>query len=388
MSKKPRALGAYVYAGGFGIGVKQGGFELAGHLEDPKPYGEEVLRMNDKYYGDVDIVPYPWYEETQDELHVDPCMQNIDFIYANPPCAPFSQNNQNSHRKENWKLDKRVECIHNVMSLLDVVEPHVLAFESVSHIYSKAGPFLEQLAEYAHERGYQVTFFIHNTMYHGSHQSRKRFFFIASKTDFKLAPYDSDPRKCVMDAVNDAAAYHGSEDNHFKFNLAKKHRHLFKDVEPGKSLRTAWEKNNPEETWEYKENGHVKGRPSYAGHRRPKKDMVTSAIVGYPMLHPTEDRELTSEEYCRIADFPCDYNFPAARSTLGYAARGVSPVMGEWLAKSVILTMRANEEVEELYDVRVIQGHFGKDRETTEVFNLNPETQEEETDHDELIHSQ
>lgn len=75
---RPTALGAYIFAGGFTVGVKRH-FDVLAHLEGDGGYGASSVRLNYPklpiFYG-----PDRW---PLDELAARP---TIDLIYGNPPC--------------------------------------------------------------------------------------------------------------------------------------------------------------------------------------------------------------------------------------------------------------------------------------------------------------
>ncbi len=76
-----RALGAYIFHGGFTIGVKNSGmFEVLAHLEGAGAYGKDSCQLN--WPG------FPVYH-AEDQWPLEK-FEGVDFIYANPPCAIFS----------------------------------------------------------------------------------------------------------------------------------------------------------------------------------------------------------------------------------------------------------------------------------------------------------
>src|SRR5260370_23897113 len=76
------ALGVYIFGGGFTVGVKRAGFRVLGHLEDG-PFGVSTAKRN--------------HPELSGHIHTDPAswpldqFGMVDFVYGNPPCAPWSQ---------------------------------------------------------------------------------------------------------------------------------------------------------------------------------------------------------------------------------------------------------------------------------------------------------
>ena len=145
------AVGVYIYAGGFSIGVKKH-FNILAHLEDPQPYGANVIRMNqNKFWGDLKIHPYPNWPEYQ-----------VDLLYANPPCAPFSNANTRSFDPGSWRKDPRIQCWHNTASYAIKNDIPFVAIETVPQAYSKAPSMLMEKAEEFEFAGYKCWIFLHS----------------------------------------------------------------------------------------------------------------------------------------------------------------------------------------------------------------------------------
>lgn len=77
----PKAVGAYIFAGGFAEGVKRAGFEVIAHLEGNPPYGASTAKLN---WPDLPI--YAGFENWPLE-HLKEI--GIDFLYTNPPCFGY-----------------------------------------------------------------------------------------------------------------------------------------------------------------------------------------------------------------------------------------------------------------------------------------------------------
>src|SRR6185369_10322557 len=78
--KKPTALGAHIYAGGFSLGVRRH-FDVLCHFEEWK-FGVATVEQNLKipvHVGEPSTWPINEYTGY------------VDFVYCNPPCAPWSR---------------------------------------------------------------------------------------------------------------------------------------------------------------------------------------------------------------------------------------------------------------------------------------------------------
>ncbi len=73
-----KAIGSHIFAGGFTIGVKKH-FNVLAHFEGDG-YGADTFSLN---YPEIPVFVGPENWPTGD-------YKDVDFIYGNPPCAPWS----------------------------------------------------------------------------------------------------------------------------------------------------------------------------------------------------------------------------------------------------------------------------------------------------------
>lgn len=323
------AAGCHIFAGGFTLGVVQH-FDVLAHFEAEAAYGADIVEANRDWLGDFPIHTNPPWEAEARAMR-----GNCPFVYANPPCAPFSQNNSRSSQPGASLADPRVECIDQAFGLLKFIEPEVFVFESVTGILKKGWPILEALTNEAVDLGYSVTHLLHNTMWHGSYQSRRRYFFVAHRDELQFADMEDTPKTLAM-ALAEVQGPLTVPPCRETFEMFK---HVDK-VAQGKSLGDVWAELNPDpEKWERNARGQVKGRPAFSGWRRPHLNKPSYACVGYNFIHPTENRMMSYEEYQVAGDFPQDYRIPKNGSLWSLVARGVSPEMGAWMAKTAKATI-------------------------------------------------
>jgi site-specific DNA-cytosine methylase len=353
-----KAIGVCIYAGGFSLGVKKH-FEIAAHLEDPQPYGFNVINMNrEKYWGNISIWPYPNWKAI-----------NADLLFANPPCAPFSNANTRSFEKDSWRKDPRIKCWHNTASYAIKHDIPFVAIETIPQAYSKAPSMLMEKAEEFAFEGYQCHIFLHNAMFMGSCQNRPRLMFIATKKQLYLSPYDSEPTTTVEEKLGEGYGLIGG-DNDFFIRCASKYLNLLSAIKPGERMRNTWERVNPQ-PWELNERGQVKGRPTFGVKRLESKKQMNT-IVGYSIVHPTENRYLTVKEYQILGDYPPDYNFPKGQNSLSLVARGVSSKVGEWIGKTAKLTLEKNDEPDAIDLLRIHNGLQGMDSSSINHVPIGP----------------
>jgi site-specific DNA-cytosine methylase len=332
---KPRAVGSYIFAGGFTIGVRKH-FRVLCHLEASN-YGVEVARRNLKL---------PIYSRVEDWPLEE--LKGIDFVYGNPPCAIWSGNNPHSH--VDWTADTRICCVENLFGLLDSLKPKVWAWESVPNAPKKGSSLVNSLIDKAAKMGYASTQLFHDAQYLGAAQTRKRWFLIFHKIRLVIEPPNFDR---VISAV---AKLKTVKPRGLPAYDSRRFNQLFDKwlprIPPGARLRRFWESEIcPPHKWKRKANGHVLGRVGL-GHIRLKDTGPATATVGYAMVHPIEHRFLTLNEVQAIAGYPDDYDFggksPFAKE-LDLIGRGVCPPVGEWLARLVAESLKENIRVNKPY---------------------------------------
>lgn len=330
--KNFNAVGVYIYAGGFSVGMKKAGINVIAHLEDPEPYGKNIIRMNDAYFKDMPIHAFPKWKDYQP-----------DILFANPPCAPFSNANTRSFLPNSWKRDPRIACWHNTVEYIIKNDIPFAAIETVPQAYSKAPGLLIEKAQEFNFAGYNVCIFIHNAMFMGSCQDRPRLIMFASKYALQFADFWDEPLMTVGKKLStlDNVEY---DREGCSVKIPEKYKHVVEVTEIGERLRDSWERVNPKETWTKNDRGQVKGRPTF-GVKKLKPDGQMVVIVGYDLIHPYEKRFVNRKEYSILGDYPIDYNFPWHSSSVNsFVARGVSSSVGKWVGESAKLTLEAKIE--------------------------------------------
>lgn len=325
------ALGAYIFAGGFTLGVREH-FDVLGHLEEG-PFGAETSRTN---------LGIPVWEELDEDAFyarahevVRKSKRKLDFLYANPPCAPWSVASHG--RGTHWQDDPRLGCVKRVYRLLDL-KPQVWAWESVRPAFTKGRELVNGFIEAAAQKGYSATVLLVNSMYHGAAQNRPRFFLVLHRVPLEFQP----PKLKVVTVgeVLKALRFKGKS----AYPVPEPREDLLaavKLMKPGESLRAAWEKipaNRRKAAAHDPARGKLKGRPSFLD-ARLSLDGFSRAMTGGPkMYHPTERRFLNGEEVAALCGFPRSYRFlgPVYQEV----ARGVMPPVAEYLAGEVANSLK------------------------------------------------
>jgi len=329
-----KAIGVYIFAGGFTLGVKRAGFDVLAQLEDG-PYGGATTNRNHPGMP-VHASPATW---PLDELRA---AGPIDFVFGNPPCAPFS-NAGISHKKvgmmnDHWKRDPRTSCITKMFGVLERVEPTVWAWESVQPALRRGREMVDELTAVARAHGYAATYVLLNAVDIGVPQIRRRFFCVFHRVAIDWE-YNRVPKRTVRDAwapllidgVVDGSPTPPKPTNN------PEHLELLKTIPPGGSLRKAWERAHPPETRVLNNHGTVKGRPRFLDVRLDYDEPSPTLTGGATKFHPTEDRYITLLEQQLLCGYPPEYVFEGPNLSNKYAqtAQAVMPPVGEWLARNV-----------------------------------------------------
>lgn len=331
---KLTAVGVYIFAGGFTYGVKQAGFNVVAQLEDGA-YGVATTKLNHPELP-VHTVPAEW---PLDEL----AARGIDFVYGNPPCAPFS-NAGTSPKKVGqmgdwWKRDPRASCITRMFGVLERVRPTVWAWESVQPALRRGRELVDELTAIARTHGYAASYVLINALHLGVSQRRRRVFFVFHKVAFDWEY--PEPEERVVHTVREAwePLLSGKVEDHGQTHVITNPAHvpLVPLIPPGGSLLRVWEKLNPPETWQRNKYGNVVGRPRFLDTRLDYEAPCPTLTGGATKLHPDKDRYITILEQQLLCGYPPEYVFTG--KTLGdmYAqtAQAVMPPVGTWLARNV-----------------------------------------------------
>lgn len=322
------AVGAYIFAGGFTLGVKDH-FNVRAHFEDG-PYGREVISQN--------FPKLPVYDDPATwPLDV---ASGVDFIYGNPPCAAWSPLGRVIQAgADAWKTDPRVDCTRRLFELLEKCEPRVWAWESVTQAFTRGRNLVDDLTSRALDLGYAVDYFLHDGQYLGVPQRRRRFFMVASKVDVTWHPPKFDSPPTADEAL---AAYRGPKDgaeDWYRSYGKTRWKKFLKLAKPGESLRGVWEKyveKYPDEV--------PPGRWGFSHVRWPVGE-VAGTYSANCVIHPTEDRAVTYDELQYMCGYPRSYTFNVpVHARGGLMARAVLPPTGRWLGATVRAALTKNEK--------------------------------------------
>jgi DNA (cytosine-5)-methyltransferase 1 len=337
MSAKPTALGVYIFAGGFSLGVRES-FKVLAHLEQ-WPFGAETARRNLQLpvYESFDAWEAPLEMMTRDpRQHKVPLRNGVDFVFANPPCAPWSTASHG--RATHWSEDPRLSCFWRTFDVFKRVRPRVLAIESVAAMYGKAPDLIAALARKAAPLGYHATVLRVNAQNHGVAQTRRRVFVMLHDVALTFTPprLDPIPAGVILKTVRGKTAYKEAR-------IAPANVDLVRRLPAGTSLRKLWDAEHPRLTTRTLPSGRkiIVGRPSFMDRRIDPTEPCGTMTGSIKHFHPTKNRFITIEEAAALCGFPPWYTFKPSEAA-AEIAKGVMPPVGAYLGREVARSIRRN----------------------------------------------
>lgn len=329
--KKPTALGAHIYAGGFTLGVARH-FDVLAHLEE-WTFGTATVEKNlgiKCHVGPPDSWPVKDYAG------------KVAFVYHNAPCAPWSQ--LKGQAGGSWQQDPRVQHWMNCLGLIERIRPRVWAGESVRGIYKRGRPMLEPFILAAQKKGYRATHVLVNALEHGVPQHRPRYFLVLSQVDLPWLPTGLEEDSSIAEAWSRLPKRRTEIHTKIFFDQYLKH------ARPGEDLRATFNRKVPDEKRKRGERGQVLGRPPFSVKRLREEGLSHVITGGRSFVHPTEHRFLTVEEQAALCGYPASYEFQGAISgQYAQIGKAVMPPVAEYLARVVAMGLKRNRQPPVLY---------------------------------------
>jgi site-specific DNA-cytosine methylase len=307
---RPRALAGNVFGGPFIKGVLDAGFNVVAQLEH-NDYGVRTSKLNFPWL-DIRVGKESWHLED---------FTNIDFMFTNPPCAPWSTASGN--KGCDWSEDPRLDCISSLVQAGLVVKPKVWMWESVVTCFTKGRSFLDARAAEWMEAGYHVSILLQNNLYLGAPQNRKRMFFIAHRSPLLFPPFTKprtvdevlaeveilESEKIYAKRIFDEAVWEKSLDHNGKF-LASYHA-LPEDYQTGT-------------------------KPGFLS-QRLRGDEPCPVLFPINAWHPHEPRKLVYGEVLALCGLPQTWQLETYTESAvsGLLSRCVLAPVGKWMAEAV-----------------------------------------------------
>lgn len=316
----PIAVGAYIFAGGFTIGVSKY-FRVLAHLEESQ-YGVKTSQHN---FPGLRAYTHPTHWPLEDLR----ARHDIKLVYCNPPCALFSQAGATMRGGgDAWKTDPRQKCWRNCFVAFEAMQPDCFVIESVQRAYTAGRAFVDDFAGMAVDMGYHATHLFVDARNYGMAQRRKRYFLVLHKM-----PLDFTLPDAPLPTVNELLDGMTGGPGHVLPWKNPTHEALIPYLRSGESFRDQWEAMYPDHhLGERNAQGGVLGRPRIFIHR-VNGDGLIGTITGDYFVHPTGDHLLGMNELKVLNGFPEEYWLEGnPKSHASLISRGVCPNVAEWLA--------------------------------------------------------
>ncbi|KZD99395.1 DNA cytosine methyltransferase [Lactiplantibacillus plantarum] len=244
----------------------------------------------------------------------------VDYMFGGPPCQAFS-----TAGKRRGYSDIRGDVFIKYLELIGQIKPRYAIIENVRGLLSIPAIF-NMLDEkglkggvllYAIRRlrsfGYTVSFNLYNAANFGAPETRERVIIIAKlgkeKVDY-LRPTNSDVGTFGLPAWNVLGdAIKDIQEKHF-VKYPKKRMKYLKYIPEGGNWRSMPVELQKEAMGKsYYLPGGKTGFLRRLSRQKPSPTLVTHPTMpATDLIHPTEDRPLSIEEYARIQGFPDNWN--------------------------------------------------------------------------------
>lgn len=182
-----RVLDLFAGCGGFSLGFKLAGFELAGGIEI-KPEAARAYQRN--------LAPHLTMDDIcQDIRHLDPRQfGSVDVIIGGPPCQAFSRIGRAKLRElrdcpRAHLTDPRAQLYSQYLDFVRALQPAALVMENVADmaVLGSKNVALE-VCEALEAEGYRCAYTLLNAAHYGVPQTRERLILIGLRHDLGLEP--------------------------------------------------------------------------------------------------------------------------------------------------------------------------------------------------------
>ncbi|WP_088233115.1 DNA cytosine methyltransferase [Bacillus cereus] len=319
----PQIVALSFFSGGMGldIGMENAGIHPLLACEINKDARATIVANNKEIalVGDIwECTP----EKIREYAKI-PKERNIDIIFGGPPCQAFSTagNRKGFEDARGNVFIRYLDLIRDMMPTYAVIE-NVRGLQTTEAVLDDTNgqPVKGGALHYAINRletlGYNVSFELYNAANFGAPQKRERFVIIGKLGNEKvpyLTPTNSENGdyglplwKTLRDAIGDIQ---GTEMNYTM--IPERRKEWFKKIPEGGN----WKSLSEEEQREAMGKKFFMGGGKTGFFRRLSFNQPSPTLVTVPtmpatdLIHPTELRPLSIEEYARIQGFPDNWIF-------------------------------------------------------------------------------
>lgn len=319
----PKVVALSFFSGGMGldIGIRNTGIKPLLACEIDKNARATIVRNN----KDIALVGDIWECNATNirKFARIPKNRKIDVIFGGPPCQAFS-----TAGKRKGLEDSSGDAFIKYIDIIDELKPKYAVIENVRGLQTtkaalketKGVPVKGGVLYYAISRlesiGYKVSFNLYNAANFGAPQKRERFVIIAKLGENKvpyLTPTNSEHGEYglpLWKTLGDAILDIQDKEMHFT-KIPKSRIKWFKKIPEGGNWKSLSDDEQRKAMGKkYFMSGGKTGFFRRLSFEKPSPTLVTvPTMPATDLVHPTELRPLSVEEYARIQGFPDDWIF-------------------------------------------------------------------------------
>lgn len=348
--KVPEIVALSFFSGGMGldIGMEQAGIAPLLACEINKEARATIVKNNKSIglIGDIwDCTP----EKIREYARI-PENRKIDVIFGGPPCQAFST----AGNRKGFE-DARGDVFIRYLDLIKDLKPTYVVIENVRGLQTtqavledtKGQPVKGGVLHYATKKlesfGYSVSFELYNAANFGAPQKRERFVIIGKLGDKKvpyLEPTNSQNGEFGLPKWITLGEVIGDiQDKPMTYSeIPKKRLEWFKKIPEGGNWKSLSEADQREAMGKkYFMGGGKTGFYRRLSYNEPSPTLVTvPTMPATDLIHPTELRPLSVEEYARIQGFPDSWIFCGSMTEKYKQIGNAVPIkLGEAIGKVV-----------------------------------------------------
>ena len=360
-NKIPKIIALSFFSGGMGldIGMENAGIKPLLACEINKEARATIVENN----NEIGLIGDIWQCSKEKIYKYANINENtpIDIIFGGPPCQAFST----AGNRKGFE-DARGDVFIRYLDIIGELKPTYAVIENVRGLQTtKAiledtkglaikGGVLYFAKEKLESFGYSVSFELYNAANFGAPQKRERFVIIAKLGDKKvpyLTPTHSENGEYGLkrwvtlgDVISDI------QDKPMRYSeIPPNRREWYKKIPEGGNWKSLSEEDQKIAMGKkYYMGGGKTGFFRRLSFSEPSPTLVTvPTMPATDLIHPTELRPLSIEEYARIQGFPDNWRFRGKLGEIYKQIGNAVPIkLGEAIGKAILNDMNGIKEVE------------------------------------------
>ena len=346
--KKAKAISLFSGAMGLDLGIEKAGFHVVACIENDKRC-VETIKIN---RPEIKVYPEDINKVEPKTVLSDLGLKKgeVDLIVGGPPCQAFS-----TAGKQRSFHDFRGNVIVRFVDFVREIKPKFFILENVRGIYyAKLSNTPPEYQEYRHledipgsivyflykeftKLGYSVTFNLFDSSLYSVPQRRERFVMFGTHSSKPIpipVPTSQDKLITLKEVISDI-----KDRKHDFIKISVKNIKYLTLLKAGQYWKSLPEKLQKEAMGKsYNLTGGRTGFYRRLSWDRPSPTLVTHPTMPATMLiHPTEMRPLSIQEYARIQQFPDDWKFAGNITDIYKQIGNAVPVgLGYMAGKTII----------------------------------------------------